>query len=109
METLEKTYKIPEGAKPGTIGKITKPPCGCAQALELILSTKTLNAQCGLCGKHMSIDINLKPEVRKIILRLKPPGSEPPPETAGSSTITIARNRPCTGNGWQIQGLADRT
>lgn len=77
----EKIYIVPAKTLPGSLGRVTQPPCGCSQDLMFILSKATTIVQCDSCKKNMSATVELLPAGGKVTLILSP-GAQPP-ESAG--------------------------
>ncbi len=77
MSIAEKTYKIPAGTRPADVVSLP-PPCGCAPKVMLVISERTKSTRCGACGRFAVVELTLGPEGGTLVLRLQPPGEEPP-------------------------------
>lgn len=73
----EKTYSIPAKTLPGSIGRVTQPPCGCRKDLMFVLSVATTIVRCDSCKTKMSSRVELLPGGGKVTLMLSP-GAQPP-------------------------------
>lgn len=82
---MEKHYRIPLAAKPGSITHLV-PPCGCVQKLGVVLSSGTTRRKCVTCSQPMVVTIELTypPGGGQLTVRRVEPG-EPsePSEGAG--------------------------